>query len=127
MTNKVVLTYKEGKVLKGLTSNFFPNKATFHLTSEDGQTTEVNREDLKAIFFVKNHAGNKARKDMYDDHIPGAGRKIQVKFKDDEIITGFCHGYSSNRPGFFLVPANKEGNNERIFIVTSATASVKFI
>ena len=127
MTNKVVLTYKDGKVLKGLTSNFFPNKDTFHLASGDGQTTEVNREDLKAIFFVKDYSGNKARKDMYADHIPGAGRKIQVKFKDDEVITGFCHGYSSSRPGFFVVPADKKCNNERIFIVTSATASVKFL
>ena len=127
MINKVVLTFKDGKVLKGLTNNFFPNKDTFHLASADGQTNEVNREDLKAIFFVKDFSGNKARKDMYDDHIPGTGRKIQVKFKDDEVITGFCHGYSSSRPGFFVVPAHKEGNNERIFIVTSATASVKFL
>jgi len=127
MTNKVVLTFKDGKVLKGLTSNFFPNKASFHLSCEDGKTTEVHREDLKAIFFVKDYSGNKARNDKYEDHIPGAGRKIRVKFKDDEIITGFCHGYSSSRPGFFIMPADKNGNNERIFIVTSATATVKFL
>ena len=127
MTNKVVLTFKDGKILKGLTNNFFPNKNTFHLSTEDGQITEINREDLKAIFFVKDYSGNKARKDMYDDHIPGAGRKIQVMFKDNEVITGFCQGYSSERPGFFIVPAAKEGNNERIFIVSSATATVKFL
>ena len=127
MTNKVVLKFKDDKLLKGHTKNFFANKITFHLSSEDGQITEVNREDLKAIFFVKDYSVNKDHKDSYDDNIHGAGRKIQVKFKDNEVITGFCQGYSSDRPGFFIVPADKDGNNERIFIVTSATSTVKFL
>ena len=127
MTNKVVVRYKDGKVLKGLTSNFAPNKPKFHLSTEGDQITEIHMDDLKAIFFVKDYAGESSRKDVYNDDIPGAGRKIHIKFKDTEEITAFCHGYSPSRPGFFVVPADRKGNNERIFVVTSATETVNFI
>ena len=126
MTNKVVLSYKNGNILKGITNNFFPNKNTFNLSSE-GEIINIQMEDLKAVFFVKDYSGDKSRKDKYDDHIPAAGRKIRIKFNDNEVITAFCHGYSPNRQGFFVVPADLKGNNERIFIVTSATKSVMFV
>lgn len=127
MINKVVLRYKDGKVLKGLTSNFFPNKNTFHLSEGKNKPVEVRMEDLKSVFFVKDFTGNKDHKDRYDDEIPGGGRKIYIRFKDNEEIIAFCHGYSSNRTGFFVVPADKSGNNDRVFVITSATAEVKFL
>ena len=127
ISNKVVLSFKDGTVLKGLTSDFFPNKNDFHITSENDEIITVIMEDLKAVFFVKDYAGDKSRKDVYEDDIPGGGRKIYIKFKDNEEITAFCQGYSSSRPGFFVVPADKKGNNERIYIISSATAEVKFL
>ncbi len=127
ISNKVVLSFKDGTVLKGLTSDFFPNKKDFHLTFEDGKITTVIMENLKAVFFVKDYAGDKSRKDIYEDDISGGGRKIYIKFKDNEEITAFCQSYSLSRPGFFVVPADKKGNNERIFIINSATAEVKFL
>jgi hypothetical protein len=83
-------------------------------------------DELKAIFFVKDYTGDKARKDNYSDEIAGAGRKIEVKFSDGEIMLGYCQGYSSMRQGFFIVPADKNSNNDRIYIVNSATEEVKF-
>ena len=51
--NKVVLKYKNQTVLKGKTSDFFPNKTSFHLQETDGAIKEITIEDLKAVFFVK--------------------------------------------------------------------------
>ncbi len=71
--------------------------------------------------------GNKDRDDAYHDNIPGRGRKIRVEFLDGEVLIGFSQGYSANRPGFFVVPADKKNNNDRIFVIASATEDVSFV
>ena len=53
---KVVVRYTSGRVLKGYTQDFFPNKDRFHLflaDKPDASGVEVSLKDLKAIFLVK--------------------------------------------------------------------------
>ena len=126
-TNKVVAKFKDNTVSKGKTSDFFPNKAKFHLEEIDGKIVEINIEDLKAIFFVKDFEGDKDRKDNYNDEIAGGGRKIKVNFFDGETVIGYTLGYSKDRQGFYITPADLQGNNQRIFVVTSATDKVEFL
>ena len=126
-TNKVVLRFKDGTLIKGNTNDFFPNKTRFHINRPDGKIEEIELEDLKAVFFVKDFEGNKDYQKTYEDTIPGAGRKILVEFTDAESITGYALGYSPDRPGFFITPADLASNNERIFVIKSATKNVKFL
>ena len=125
--NKVVARFKDGTMMKGTTVDFFPNKNVFHLIMANGETLTVNIDQLKAIFFVKDFQGDKDRKKIYPDNIPGGGRKVQITFNDDETLTGFSQGYSPDRAGFFIVPADIKSNNERIFVITSATKKVTFL
>jgi hypothetical protein len=127
MINKVVVKYKDNSVVKGQTNNFMPNKNFFHLQPIEGRQIEIHIEDLKAIFFVKDYDGSKDHKKAYNDKVPGGGRKIQVKFLDGEMIVGFTTGYSPERSGFFVVPADLKGNNERIFVVKTATEKVEML
>ena len=127
MINKVVVKFKNGNALKGQTSNFSPNKTFFHMEQPEGGQVEIHMETLKAIFFVKDMAGDKNHKKTYDDKLAGGGRKIQVRFLDGETIVGYTMGYSPDRMGFFLVPADSKGNNERIFVVKSATEKVEMM
>lgn len=127
VSNKVVVKYKDNSIAKGQTANFFPNKTFFHLQLVDGGQTEVFVEDLKAVFFVKEYAGKKDHQKVYDDKVAGGGRKLQVKFKDGETIIGYTTGYALDRPGFYMVPADLKGNNERIFVVNSATEKVDLL
>ena len=127
MINKVVVKYKNNSIVKGKTNNFMPNKTLFHLQPIEGEQIEVHIEDLKAIFFVKSYDGSKDHKKSYNDQVPGGGRKIQVKFLDGETVTGYTTGYSPDRLGFFVVPADLKGNNERIFVVKTATEKVEMI
>jgi hypothetical protein len=127
----VVLRYQDGRVLKGFTADFFPNKAIFHFThtASASKVIEVRLDELKAIFFVKDPTGNPhydERKD-FDPSKPVNGRKIQVTFKDGETLVGTTQGYQYNRPGFFLVPADPLSNNERCFIVSAATQNISFV
>jgi hypothetical protein len=125
--NKVVLKFKDSSILKGQTNNFLPNKAMFHLQKLKGGQVEVQVEQLKAIFFVKDYDGAKDRKKVYEDKVPGGGRRIKVKFQDGETVIGYTMGYSPDRPGFFLVPADLGGNNERIYVVKTATEQVEML
>ena len=124
--NKIVVRYKDGNIIKGQTADFSPNKALFHIETINGEVKEVNMENLKAVFFVKDFEGNKQYKENYNKHIAGGGRKIKVQYQDDEEITGYTLGYSPERQGFFMIPADTGGNNERIFIVKSATKNIEF-
>ena len=127
LQNQVVIKYKNGTLSKGKTSDFFPNKNEFHLEVFSGEINKILVEDLKAIFFVKSFDGNKNHKDNYNDEIAAGGRKVKVSFVDGETVIGYTLGYSPDRPGFYLTPADLKSNNERIFIVKSATKNINFV
>lgn len=125
--NKIVLQFKDGRIVKGKTNDFFQNKKTFHLDRVGGRNEEINIEKLKAVFFVKDIKGNKDHIYEYNDVVAGGGKKVAVDFPDGETIIGYVLGYSSERQGFMMTPADVEGNNDRIFVVNSATENVNFL
>ncbi len=90
-----------------------------------GERIEIHIEELKAMFFVKSYEGDKQHEKNYADKVPGGGRKIKVKFTDGETIKGYTTGYSADRAGFYMVPGDLRGNNERIFVVSSATEAIE--
>lgn len=126
-TNKVVVRFKDGSIMKGKTSDFFPNKTSFHLETLNGETKTIDMEQLKALFLVKDFEGNQNHDEDYKDEISGTGRKIMVTFSDGESIIGYTLGYSPDRQGFFMTPADVKSNNQRIFVVKSASEKIEFI
>ncbi len=131
--NKVVVRYLDGRVLKGVTSDFMPNKDSFHLTPRDAkpdaQIHTVTIKDCKAVFFVKDFLGKpeyQDKKEFQADKTVG-GRKIKVVFNDKEVLVGTTQGYQPGRPGFFLFPADPESNIDRCFVITAATQTISFI
>ena len=131
--NKIVVRYEDGRVNKGVTSDFFPNKDVFHLLPVNAPPGSkpilVSIQGLKAVFFVKTFEGNPEYKDKkeWEADKTVVGRKIQVTFKDGEVLVGTTHGYQPGRPGFFIHPADPQSNNERCFVISSATQEVSFI
>ena len=60
ISNKMVVKYKDGKIVKGWSTDFGPNKEIFHLhlLEESGKDTlEIEISSLKAVFFVKDYKG----------------------------------------------------------------------
>ncbi len=129
-TNRVVVRYLDGRVLKGTTQDFFPNRPLFHIQLVEGNgAAEVHVRQLKAVFFVKEFGGNPGRKDLRGFlEGPGEtphGKKIAVRFKDSELLCGYSLSYSPDRQGFFVFPADSGSNNLRVYVVTTATKEVR--
>jgi hypothetical protein len=131
--NRVVAHYQDGRLVKGVTNDFLPAKERFHVVPAEAppgsKPMEILVGDLKALFFVRDFAGKPDHKDsdQFDPRKPAPGRKIRVVFKDGEVIVGTTQGYQPGRPGFFLIPADAESNNDRCFVVTAATQEVSFL
>jgi hypothetical protein len=130
---KVVARYLTGKIVKGFTQDFLPNKDRFHLhpsttsPTEAGPPVEILVKDLKALFFVRDFAGNAEyteRKEYIEGERP-QGRKMEVTFVDGEIIVGSTLGYDPTRPGFFIFPADPKCNNIRVFAVSTSVKKVR--
>ena len=124
--NKAVVHSRDGRILKGHINDFRPNKAEFHLETLENEVSLLNVADVKAVFFTKDHDGDAGRQDSYDDVVAGGGRRMKVTFADGEEIVGYVSSYSPDRIGFFLLPADLESNNERVFVVTSSCKDVEY-
>ena len=130
--NYVVARYRDGRIIKGVTYDFGPQKRGFHVNSlgEDvGKVSEVLFPELKAVFFVKSLEGRKgplSPKELSEERPEPAGPiKVKITFFDGETLVGTTHGYTVEREGFFIVPLGKDGNNLRIFIISSAVKDVE--
>ncbi|MEW6001569.1 MAG: hypothetical protein AB1638_02825 [Nitrospirota bacterium] len=129
---KIVVRYADGRVIKGYTRDFFPNKSLFHLHPADkpsGEGIEVLLKDLKAIFFVRDFEGKPSyneRKDFTEGK-QSPGRKIEITFADGEMLVGTIMGYDPQRPGFFLFPPDPQSNNLRIFVVSKAVSKFRYL
>jgi hypothetical protein len=126
-SNKIVIKFIDGNVKKGTTNNFEPDKNSFSLKTIDGEQEEVHIVGIKSIFFVRDFEGKKHFSYEYKDNISNAGRKIQIEYYDGEIIIGYASDYSPTRQGFFIIPADLDGNNLRIYAVTTAIKEVQFL
>jgi hypothetical protein len=125
---KVVARFRDGRVLKGYTQSFDPNRPEFRLQllgSVDSAPPEtIAVADLKAVFFVRDFEGNREYNEAKAFDKRPAGRIVEVTFFDGERLVGTTLTYDASRPGFFLFPADPRSNNERVFVVRGATTSV---
>jgi len=128
---KVIVKYTNGTVMKGFTQNFSPNRDWFYLTPLDkssGGTIQVLVKRLKAIFIVRDFLGN-PKHDERKKYVEGEsppGVKLEVTFNDGEVMVGSASlGYDPKRQGNFIIPADPDSNNIRVFVVSSAVKSVR--
>jgi hypothetical protein len=134
--NLVVARYRDGKMIRGVTHDFGSQKKGFHVSAaeKDGKTVngkvfEVHFSDLKAVFFVKSLEGRQdppSPKGLKEEKLEAPSfMKVRVTFFDGEILVGTTHGYTPERDGFFIVPLERDSNNLRIFVISSAVKKVE--
>ena len=130
--NRIVVRYRDGRTVKGHTADFLPTRPSFHLVPAEAAATgtvEVVLAELKAVFFVKDFAGDESYQEAkaFRPEQRVAGRKLRVECLDGEVLVGTTMGYQPDRPGFFLVPADPGSNNERCYVVSAAVRKVELL
>ncbi len=134
MNNKVVARFLDGRTIKGTTVDFSPGKPAFHVIEADApagsMAVSVQVSQLKAVFFVKDLAGDPDRVKgaaTIDHPLPAMGRRIRVVFKDGEVMNGTTAGYQPGRPGFFVEPLDPDANEERCYVLAEATLEIEML
>ena len=134
----VVARYSNGQTLKGYVRDFGAGSET--VAVEDPETHIEHKiliDELKAIFFVKSFSG---RGEYVEKKAFGTrknpGRKVFVKFKDNETLIGYIDGdipwtkgfslakEGNTAKGFFMVPVDSDSNNIKVFVVGAAIQDV---
>ena len=128
--SSVVARFLDGRVLKGTTHDFAPHKPIFHLAvwgEPSAKAITVPLGALKALFFVRSYEGDAKRVDDLDlANAKGQGRRLAVTFADGETICGFTSAYSKDKSGFFVIPADPNGNNARVFVLAAAVKKIEW-
>jgi len=130
---KVIMRYANGRLIKGYTNDFFPNKPQFHVRPVDANPKDAGMlvfvKELKAVFFVKDFSGNPAYNEKKDftGNPQSVGRKMEVTFSDGEVLVGSTMGHDPKRPGFFLYPADPESNALRVFVISAAVSRFRYL
>jgi hypothetical protein len=130
---KIVVRYLDGRMIKGFTQDFAPNKPGFHIFPTEAanpmESKEILLRDLKAVFFVRDYGG-KPDYDERKQYTPGerpSGRIVEITFTDGEVMVGSTLGYDPKRPGFFVFPADPKSNNARVFALSKAVRLVRYL
>ncbi len=128
---KVVVRYTNGAVAKGFIQNFSPHKRFFYLTPADpssGPPIYVSLDRLKAVFVVRDFHGNPQfeERNFYMEGENPPGLKLELTFIDGEVMVGSTVlTYDPKRPGNFIIPADPNSNNLRVFAISSAVKRVR--
>ena len=127
--NKIVVRYKDGRVIKGTSHDIQPTRPTFHVRAGDGKVQKINLSDLKAVFYVKTLEGNSTHQEDLkpnpEDIRSRGSSVVAMRFADGENMVCLVNGLPGNRPYFFVAPVDARSNNIRILVNQAALVSME--
>ena len=129
--SKIIARYLDGRVVRGYTQDFDPDESCFHLyenPTSDEKPMELQMEDLQVLFLVRTLERDphcRARREFIEEDQSHKDR-VEVTFKDGEVVRGFRADHSLRRSGFFLLPPDPEGDDIMIFVISKAVKDLSF-
>ena len=115
----LIIRYKNGSFLEGYANDFTSAVPFFRLYGKDDKTkneaTKIYFDDIQLILFTRSIGQEPARKP-----------KLEITFKDGEVLRGTITKSRPNGLGFFL---STEQNNipVRVFVVDSAIKKIQYL
>ena len=105
---KLVVHFKDNRILKGTTYKLDPHTLGFYLVPlelVDGMNRiYVNFSELKAIHFVRDFEGN-VGSDEFEEELSLEGLDVKVAFQDGKIMEGrTMHRFDPECRRFFMKP-----------------------
>jgi hypothetical protein len=125
----LVVRYRDGRLLKGYSAGFSPAEGHVQMlvpNGADGWRITVPLAHLKALFFVHDREGNPLHTIRHGQQGPSFehGFRVDVTFRDGEVLSGTTLSYSPHASGFFLTPLDGSGDNLRIFVTSASVRRV---
>jgi hypothetical protein len=130
---KIVAHLKDGEICKGYTRDFDGLRPSFHVYSSENpvaRSYRIELDELKALFYVRSWKGRPGRVERsysFAQEQSSTGRRAAVRFRDGERIWGYVLDEEPGDAGFFLIPANPEDNNLKIFVIHSAMEEISYL
>jgi hypothetical protein len=124
----LVVRYLDGRLLKGYSTDFSPAEGHVRMLIPNGPEAfriTVPLSHLKALFFVHDLDGEPVHlvRDGQQASSSEHGFRVDVTFRDGEVLSGTTLSYSPHAAGFFVTPLDG-GNNLRIFVPSGAVRRV---
>ena len=118
----VVLRYRDGHAARCLLAReFSPRSAVVEVVDTEGHELQVDVDELKAVFFLKDPRQRDAQLELgTTPNEPRGSSVARAEFFDGEVMGGRVETYSVQDKGFYLFPTSVDSNNERVFVVASA-------
>lgn len=130
MPNFVVANLLSGEVVKGISLDVDASKPLCHIRTDAG-VVKVKLADVKALFFVRDLAGDPQRNDQQavapDDPRQRGATIVEIRFKDGERIVAFTNRYPPRGAFHFVAPVDPASNNSRILVNQGAVASLVLV
>lgn len=127
--SRIVACAMSGRTQEGFTSDFTPAGGQLELHAEPTPASTaavVPFTELKMIRFLKDPARRTAPAGAVTATAAPKGRKLRITFTDGQQLEGTTESYRRSAPGFFVQPSDPEGDDERVFVMGSATTQVIF-
>jgi hypothetical protein len=138
---KIVTRFMDGRLVKGYVRDFSIESETIVLSDQETlEEIRVPIAELKAIFFVKNFGGSSKHVERKAFGVrKNPGKKVFIKFSDNETLVGFIEGevpwdrgfslakLGEKVKGFFLTPVDADSNNNKVFVVAGAIKDITII
>ncbi len=128
MRQNIVLRLRDGAMEKcSIYSHFSAAYRKLKVLDTVGNLKTVDLQDVKAIFFVREHEGNPGYRPNpeFTENSPKAGKVVRVTFPDGEVLRGKVLNLAEGSSGFFLFPPDPLDNNLKIFVVRSSSTRVE--
>jgi hypothetical protein len=92
---------------------------------------EIQIEQAKAIFYVKEFAGDSTHKDLhfYNRAPLVHGVWIRIEFTDGELMEGLVHNTMRflYDPGFFIRPTDPKSNNRLVYVMKKSLRDCRIL
>lgn len=137
--DKVVAHFKDGRIVKGHTRDFSPERDSFTLQPYAGEAgpVAVFLDELKAVFHVRTFEGRSGHSRSTDvigpvpesrfSRVMDEGRKVALQFVDGERLWGYAESCGTEDRGFFFFPTDPADNNMRIYVVKSSLKEMVYL
>lgn len=128
MSQLVVANLLDGRIVKGTTLDASARQPKCHIRTAEGPVA-IELAETKAIFFVRDHGGDAARKDDQTEAADDPRRhgmcRVEVTFVDGEQLLGFVGTFPPRGDSWFVIPVDAGSNNLRVLVNAKAVRSMK--